>query len=136
MQPKTGIARLLQIAGEKRGLLAVSALFSGLSAIFMLVPYASVYFVLKELLEHAAQPTTADGPLMIQWGLIALAGLLASLITMYIGGLISHIAAFRILYGLRVKLSAHIGKLPLGWLGLMALPRGLSKRLWSKMWKK
>ncbi|RGL30980.1 ABC transporter ATP-binding protein [Paenibacillus polymyxa] len=116
MQPKTGIARLLQIAGEKRGLLAVSALFSGLSAIFMLVPYASVYFVLKELLEHATQPTTADGLLMIQWGLIALAGLLASLITMYIGGLISHIAAFRILYGLRVKLSAHIGKLPLGWL--------------------
>ncbi|WP_436756476.1 ABC transporter transmembrane domain-containing protein, partial [Streptomyces sp. URMC 124] len=28
----------------------------------------------------------------------------------------SHIAAFRILYGLRIKLSGHIGKLPLGWL--------------------
>ena len=28
----------------------------------------------------------------------------------------SHVAAFRILYGLRVRLSEHIGKLPLGYL--------------------
>ncbi|ANY70567.1 ABC transporter ATP-binding protein [Paenibacillus sp. BIHB 4019] len=116
MAGKKGIARLLELAGERRGLLAVSGIFSALSAICMLIPYVSVYFIVKELLEHAANPAAADSGLMIRWGLVALGGLLASLLLMYGGGLASHIAAFRILYGLRVKLSSHIGRLPLGWL--------------------
>ncbi|WP_136605478.1 ABC transporter ATP-binding protein [Paenibacillus dokdonensis] len=116
MTNKTGVTRLLEIAGEKRGLMIVSSLLSSLSAVCMLVPYASVYFILKELLEHAASPALADGAKMIRFGVIALIGLAVGLVTMYAGGMVSHIAAFRILYGLRVKLSEHIGKLPLGWL--------------------
>ncbi|GIO91484.1 ABC transporter ATP-binding protein [Paenibacillus lactis] len=116
MTNKKGITRLLEIAGEKRGLMIVSGLLSSLSAICMLVPYASVYFILKELLEHAASPALADGAKMIRFGVIALLGFAVGLITMYAGGMASHIAAFRILYGLRIKLSGHIGKLPLGWL--------------------
>lgn len=113
---KKGLSRLFEIAGEKRGLMIISALLSSLSAVCMLVPYASVYFILKELLEHAAEPTMVDGSMMIRWGVIALLALLGGLATMYAGGMTAHIAAFRILYGLRVKLSAHIGRLPLGWL--------------------
>ncbi|MFG0216059.1 ABC transporter transmembrane domain-containing protein, partial [Brevibacillus porteri] len=116
MQPKKGVRRLLEIADEKRGLLVVSAILSSLSAICMLVPYASVYFILRELLTHAASPAMADGAYMIRWGVIALLGLVGSLIMMYAGGMVSHIAAFRILYGMRVKLASHIGRLPLGWL--------------------
>lgn len=116
MTNKTGVTRLLEIAGEKRGLMILSGLLSSLSAVCMLVPYASVYFILKELLEHAALPALADGVKMIRFGIIALIGLAVGLITTYAGGMLSHIAAFRILYGLRVKLSEHIGKLPLGWL--------------------
>jgi ATP-binding cassette, subfamily B, bacterial IrtA/YbtP len=116
MTNKTGVNRLLEIAGEKRGLMIVSGLLSSLSAVCMLVPYASVYLILKELLEQAASPALADGAKMIRFGIIALIGLGVGLVTMYAGGMVSHIAAFRILYGLRVKLSEHIGKLPLGWL--------------------
>ncbi|TBL81395.1 ABC transporter ATP-binding protein [Paenibacillus thalictri] len=116
MANKTGMARLLEIAGEKRGLMTVSVLLSSLSAVCMLVPYASVFVILKELLEHAASPVLADGAKMIRFSVIALIGLAAGLATMYVGGMVSHIAAFRILYGLRVKLASHIGKLPLGWL--------------------
>ncbi|NEW06334.1 ABC transporter ATP-binding protein [Paenibacillus sp. SYP-B3998] len=116
MSKKKKIARLLELADEKRGLLIIAAVLSSLSAICLLVPYVSVYFILKELLEHAANPTMADGGKMIRWGVTALVGLLSSLLFMYAGGLSSHMAAFRILYGLRVRLSAHIGRLPLGWL--------------------
>ncbi|WP_312115133.1 ABC transporter ATP-binding protein [Brevibacillus reuszeri] len=116
MAQKKGVLRLLEIADEKRGLLVVSGILSSLSAICMLVPYASVYFILEELLMHAQAPATAEGAYMIEWGVIALGGLLGSLLLMYAGGLVSHIAAFRILYGLRVKLASHIGRLPLGWL--------------------
>ncbi|AJS59333.1 ABC transporter ATP-binding protein [Paenibacillus sp. IHBB 10380] len=116
MTKKAGIARLVEIADEKRGLLIVSAALASLSAICMLIPYVSVYFILKELLQHASNAALVDGDMMIRWGIIALLGVIGGLVTMYAGGMASHVAAFRILYGLRVKLSAHIGRLPLGWL--------------------
>jgi len=116
LKKKTGIMRLLEIAGEKKGLLICSGILSMLSAIFMLVPYVSVYYILAELLSHAADLSSIDGPAMIRWGWIALGGLVAGLITMYLGGMASHIAAFRILYGLRVQLAEQIGRLPLGYL--------------------
>lgn len=53
---KTGIPRLLEIAGEKKGLLLLSGLLSSTSAVLMLVPFISVYFILAELLRHAASP--------------------------------------------------------------------------------
>jgi len=116
MTEKTGMARLLEIAGERRGLLIVSVLLSALSAVLMLTPYVSVYFILAELLEHAASPASADTAMMIRWGAIALAGFAAGLIAMYAGGMAAHVAAFRILYSLRIKLADYIGKLPLGYL--------------------
>jgi len=112
---KSGIPRLLEIAGEKRGLLIISGTLSSISAICMLVPYISIYFILAELLKNAFNPSLADGALMMHWGTIALIGLIGGIITMYFSGLCSHMAAYRILYGLRVKLSTHIGKLPLGY---------------------
>lgn len=50
MSNKTGMVRLFELAGEKGGLILVSGLLSAISAILILVPYASVYFILKELL--------------------------------------------------------------------------------------
>ncbi|MUG68354.1 ATP-binding cassette domain-containing protein [Paenibacillus campinasensis] len=116
MTRKKSIARLLEIAGEKKGLLLIASLLSSIGAICMLVPYASVYYILKELLVNAASPVLADGAKMIRLGVIALLGFVAGLFIMFAGGMSSHFAAFRILYGLRIKLSEHIGRLPLGWL--------------------
>ncbi|BAH08349.1 ABC transporter ATP-binding protein [Clostridium kluyveri] len=116
MKKKTGVSRLLEIAGEKRGLLTWSAILSSISALCMLIPYLSIYFILKELLQNAATPYLIDKIEVIHWGFIALLGLLGGLIMMYAGGMCSHIAAYRILYGLRIKLSDHIGNLSLGYL--------------------
>jgi ATP-binding cassette subfamily B protein len=116
LQAKKGFARLLELAGERRGMLIVAGILSSFSAICMLVPYLSVYAIMKELLDHAADPVSADKGLVLRWGAIALIGLVGGLALLYAGGIASHIAAFRILYGLRVKLASHIGRLPLGWL--------------------
>ncbi|MFF2909637.1 ABC transporter ATP-binding protein [Paenibacillus sp. NPDC057934] len=113
---KSGLPRLLEIAGEKKTLLFLSGVFSSASAVLMLVPYISVYFVLAELLRHASAPGQADGSYMIQWGLIALGGLVLGLLLLYAGGMCSHIAAFRIQYNLRVRMTEHLGRLPLGYL--------------------
>ncbi len=113
---KEGLARLLEIAGQKKGLLVLAGLLSAGSAVCMLVPYLSVYEILKELLEHGTSPASADGAVMMRWGWIAFGGLAGGLVLLYAALMSSHVAAFRILYGLRVRLSEHIGRLPLGYL--------------------
>lgn len=53
-EKKKGIARLFEIAGERKGLLILAGILSAGSATCMLVPYWSVYRVLQELLLHAS----------------------------------------------------------------------------------
>ncbi len=85
-------------------------------AVCMLVPYWAVYEILKELLSHGVNPATSDGTYMMRWGWIAFGGLVGGLVLLYAALMSSHVAAFCILYGLCVRLSEHIGKLPLGYL--------------------
>jgi len=113
---KKGILRLLELSGSKKGHLLVSGVFSSVSAVLMLIPYMSVYFILKELLINAHDLTQLDSGLLYKWGFIAFGGLVAGFILLYVGSMASHIAAFKILYSLRMSLSRHLGKLPLGYL--------------------
>ncbi len=113
---KTGLARLLEIAGERRWLLIVACIFASLSSLCMLLPVVAVYFVLVELLNHAGNVGECDKNLLFRWAGLAGGGLLLSLLLTYLGAICSHIAAFRILYGIRVRLVSHLGRLPLGYL--------------------
>ncbi|MCS3284847.1 ABC transporter ATP-binding protein/permease [Bacteroides salyersiae] len=113
---KKGVARLFEIAGERKGLLILAGILSAGSACCMLVPYLSVYRVANELLQNAGNISQADSGHMIRWGWIAFAGLTGGLLLLYASLMASHVAAFRIPYGLRIKLAEHIGRLPLGYL--------------------
>ena len=117
---KSGFSRLFEIAGEKKGLLIVSGILSAASAACMLVPFLSVYQILGELLRHASDISLADRGFMIHWGWVALWGLLGGLLLLYASIIFSHVAAFRILYGIKMGLARHIGKLPLGYLNSVA----------------
>ncbi|CQR73892.1 Putative multidrug export ATP-binding/permease protein [Sporomusa ovata DSM 2662] len=112
---KAGIARLVELAGEKKALLVWSGILSTVSVFLLLLPYVAVYYVLAELLSHAPDIGAADAQYLLRWAVWGAVGMVAGYFFMYIGGMCSHIAAFRILYGIRVKLAAHIGALPLGY---------------------
>lgn len=105
-----GLSRLLEIAGERKWLLVLAGVLSGLCALCMLVPYWSVYELVKLLI------LDYDADAAISWGVIALGGLGVGLVFLYASLIASHTAAFRTLYGLRLRLSYHIGRLPLGFL--------------------
>ena len=115
-QTKQGLARLFEIAGQRKGLLVLAGVLSAASAACMLVPYWAVYRILTELLENAGDTGGIDAGLLVKWGWIAFLGLVGGLILLYAALMASHVAAFRILYGLRVRLSEHIGRLPLGYM--------------------
>ncbi|OUM70151.1 hypothetical protein PIROE2DRAFT_1840 [Piromyces sp. E2] len=122
---KTGISRLLEMSEEKKFLLFFSSICSVVSSIFSLIPYISVYKILEILLKNYAHysnntrdatGTEEDSSIMIKWGLIAIGSYIVSVI--FLGGALgfSHIAAFETLYNIRVRISEHIGFLPLGYL--------------------
>ena len=112
---KTGISRLLEMADQKKGMMVTGAILSTVAAILQLAPYLAVYKVMAELLRHASCIENVDAAYMIHWAVFGIAGLVLGYVFMYIGGMVGHIAAFKTLYGIRVNLSEHISRLPLGW---------------------
>ncbi|MEK4060920.1 MULTISPECIES: ABC transporter ATP-binding protein [Paenibacillus] len=106
---------LLKTVAGKKGLLVTASIFTTLSSLLQVVPFAAVYRIIEELLLHARDIGGINKNLIVQCGIIALLSLLGSLITLYIGGMCSHIAAFNILYELRVRLSDHVAKVPMGY---------------------
>lgn len=118
---KSGIPRLLELAGKKKTLLVWGCIFSTVSVFFQLVPYLAVYHIMAELLRNAADLTRADNDFMLSWAVKGMIGLLLAYAFMYFGGMLSHTAAYLTLYGIRVRLSEHISDLPLGWFNRNAI---------------
>lgn len=111
MEPKrkSGISRLLQLAGKKKALLFASGLLAIIHSLLSLVPYILVFYIIKELTKDSI-----DFDLTRQYIIYAIIAAIASMIIFYFSGILSHIAAYNILYELRVIVTEKIGKLSLG----------------------
>ena len=118
---KSGIPRLLELAGEKKTLLVWGCILSTISVFFQLIPYLAVYNIMAELLRHAAEISQANIDFMVGWAVKGIVGLILAYVFMYFGGMLGHAAAYHTLYGIRVRLSEHIGELPLGWFNRNAI---------------
>lgn len=109
--PKSGVARLLEIAGSKKNMLSLSALLAVLYAVLSLIPYALVYYILKAI---TAPPV--DTVLVQRYVIWGVAAMLTANAFLYASGMASHTAAFNILYELRMQMAAKLAKLPLGYI--------------------
>ena len=100
---KTGLARLIEIAGTKRRLLIGAMLLAVITAIVQFVPIIAVYNILIELAEHALDPSLIDKAYIWLWSYIALGAFFAFGVLTFASLMLSHIAAFiRILKRLRL----------------------------------
>lgn len=115
MNTTSEVSGLMEVTKERKGLLITASIFSVLSSLLQMVPFIGVYKMVEELLIHAREPSGLDRDLLMYWGFVSFGALIAGLIALYIGGMCSHIAAFNILYQLRVKLADHVAKVPMGY---------------------
>lgn len=111
---KTGLARLIEIAGTKRRLLIGAMLLAVITAIVQFVPIIAVYNILIELAEHALDPSLIDKAYIWLWSDIALGAFFAFGVLTFASLMLSHIAAFNILYEIRMQLVQKMVRLPLG----------------------
>jgi ATP-binding cassette subfamily B protein len=112
---KTGIPRLLEIAGTKKRLvLAACAL--GVAATFLqFFPAVMVYEGVMELVRCAGDLSAVNGPYMRRIALSMLACFFGFAVLLYISVILSHIAAFNILYEIRMELAKKLSRLGLGY---------------------
>jgi len=112
LKKSSDLSRLLGYAGGRRVLTYLSWVLSAVSALVALVPFWYIWRILKEVLETA--PDFAAAIHIVPWGWRAV-GFAVLSVLLYIAGLMcSHLAAFRIATNLRLALTEHIARLPLG----------------------
>lgn len=112
MKKQSNISRLMGYAGKHRYFTYASWLLAVISALIALLPFVYIWKIIKEVLDVAPNFSSATG--LIHNGLMAMIFAIVSFLV-YIGALIcSHLAAFRVATNMRIMVTAHIAKLPLG----------------------
>jgi ATP-binding cassette subfamily B protein len=111
---KSGLFRLIEIAGTKKWWLIGSMILAVGSSVAQFVPFISVYRILNELAANATTPALIDKEYIWHWGYIALWAFIVFGGLLFSSLMLSHIAAFNILYELRMELAQKLVRLPMG----------------------
>ncbi len=112
--PKEGLGRLLELAGGKKGQLTAACVLSVLSSCARLVPFFTIYGVLRELVASLPDYGAMDEKRIWTLSLITLAAALVYGVCAYFSAVLSHTAAFNILYGIRIQLMEKLSHISLG----------------------
>jgi ATP-binding cassette subfamily B protein len=111
---KNGFRRLVEIAGTKKWWLFASMTLAVIATVVQFVPVVTVYMIIVELAEHATDISQLNSELLYHLGFVSLVSFVAWGVLQYVSSMLSHIAAFNILYEMRVKIAKKLTKLPMG----------------------
>lgn len=114
-KPKNGLARCMELASDRKGLIFLSAILSSLAAIASFIPYIAVYFMIRTIIGVYPNLEQLDMSIVLNYGWLALAGIVANILLYFLAIFSSHMAAFGTLYELKVLFANHITKIPLGY---------------------
>ncbi|MDR2393670.1 MAG: hypothetical protein LBD93_05910, partial [Treponema sp.] len=108
---RTTLSRLFEIAGESNWKLALSVISMALGTLAGMTPYLSVSMIARELLLVEGNGTREA---IVFWSMMAAVSIVANAVLSFFGSYGAHKIAFRVLYGIRVRVMDHIGHLPMG----------------------
>ena len=107
-------SRCLQFAGRRKPLVFASMALSVLSAAASFVPYVAIYFMIRDVAGVYPDLSAVDVSAMIEYAIMAIAGIVTD-VGCYLAALIcSHAAAFDTQYRTKLDIAAHLGRIPLG----------------------
>lgn len=112
---KTGIPRLLQLAGTKRILLILAGIISFVAIVAQMTPFITIYLLVQELIAHIGNLQQINTAYVLRLGWLTLLGMGLFGILTYCAGMLSHVAAFNILYEIRTALAGKLARMPLGY---------------------
>jgi ATP-binding cassette subfamily B protein IrtA len=113
-KPKTGMARLMELAATKKPLMIVSVILSALAAVASFIPHIAIYYVVREIMGVYPDFGDLDLQRMGGFGWLAFGGILLNILLYFMALMCSHLAAFGTLYELKVNFASHLARVPLG----------------------
>lgn len=112
MKKRSDLSRLMEYAGGHRVFTYVSWVLSALSALVALVPFLYIWMILRDVLNAAPDYSRAVNIPHYGWMAVLFAAL--SYLIYVCALLCSHLSAFRVATNLRLAVSEHLARLPLG----------------------
>lgn len=112
MKKQSNISRLMGYAGKHRYFTYASWLLAVISALIALLPFIYIWKIIKEVLDVAPNFSAATG--LVHNGIMAMVSAIASFLIYICALMCSHLAAFRVATNMRIAVTEHIAKLPLG----------------------
>lgn len=112
LKKQSDFSRLMGYAGGHRVFTYVSWVLSAISALTALVPFLYIWMILRDVLEAA--PNYAQAVNIPHYGWMAVLFAVVSYFIYVCSLLCSHLAAFRVATNLRLAVTEHLAKLPLG----------------------
>ena len=112
---KSGLSRLIELAGTKKKYLTAAGISCAIGSIAKMAVYLFIYLVIKQLVDSGGAVGAIPGSAIRSYAGGAALALLCFLVFKSAGSICSHIAAFNILYEIRMELSHKLARLPLGY---------------------
>ncbi|PDV99008.1 multidrug ABC transporter [Candidatus Chloroploca asiatica] len=112
---KTGLLRLIELAGTKKWWLFASMALAVVATLVQFAPTIIVYQIIRELAAHATDLSGVDRDLLWRLGWISLGAVGVFGLLLYTSSMLSHIAAFNILYEIRITLAEKLPQLSMGY---------------------
>ena len=107
------LSRLLEFAGERRGLTIVGCVLSAVAMAVNMVPYVCIWLVIRDLVAVAPNWQEATGIAGYGWAAFGFA--VAGIVVYFAALMCTHLAAFRTASNTRKRCMAHLAKAPLGY---------------------
>ena len=112
MKKQSNLSRLMGYAGGHRIFTYASWALSALSALVALLPFLYIWMIIRDVLNAA--PNYAQAVNIPHYGWMAVLFAVLSYLIYVCSLLCSHLSAFRVATNLRLTVSEHLAKLPLG----------------------
>lgn len=112
---KTGVARMLELAGQKKHRLLAACALSVVAAAARIVPFFTIYALVREMLQCYAASTQVDPGRLSEYAGWTLAAALVYGLCAFFSSSLAHTAAYDIIYALRLQLMEKLTRVPSGY---------------------
>ena len=111
---KQGVARLFELAGQRGRKLTLACVLSVLSSAARIVPFFTIYGVVRELLDHYQEPSMVNQNAILMLCAVTFGAALVYGLCAFISSALSHTAAYEIIYDLRLQLMEKLSRVSSG----------------------
>ena len=112
LKKESDLSRLMSCAGRHKAFTYASWVLSAVSALMALVPFLYIWMILRDVLNAA--PDYSKAVNISYYGWMAVLFAVLSYLVYVLALLCSHTSAFRVATNLRLAVTEHLAKLPLG----------------------